>query len=242
MKTTVCAAALIGMCVLPGLVWAAGKGQDTKAFRQGQKEKKKAFVEQKKQEKKTFKESVKVKPQEEKKAAVKEQRAVRQAEKKTFMEKMHQDNIDFLKERLAKNSTLTDAQKNELVSDFNRQYQEKTSFRGAQQKANVAYFEKTANDPAMTQDQKRAAIRDFFARQKKQHAEGKEGIKPAVPAGVKPTPGQTTEIPANIQPQPAASAEASASPAPRPTSGARPSAAPEADYHAIEPSTVTQSF
>jgi len=222
----------IMVVTMSGMVMAAGpgQGQETKAFRQGQKEKKKAFVQQRKQENKAFKESMKGKPKEEKKAAVKEHRIVQQAGKKSFTEKMHQDNMAFLKERLAKNTTLSTAQKNELINHFDKQYKEKTSFRGAQHKERVEFLEKIAADARMTQEQKKAALRDFISQQKTGHAASpavKEGEKTA-PAEVPPQQVPTTEIPANIQPQPA--------PAAKPADGS------DADYHAIEPSTVRQSF
>lgn len=75
---------------------------------------------------------------------------------------------------MANNKRLSDSQKSELVRYFENQNQENVSFRDARHAENIAKFESIANDPNLTQEQKKAAIKDFLAQQK---AETKQHIK-----------------------------------------------------------------
>lgn len=115
-------------------------------------------------------EQVKSFPQEqkalEKASAIKEHRETSQKEKKSISEKMHQENLDFLKKKLAKNTRLTEAEKTELISHFERQYKENVSFRDQKYSEDVAFFEQIADNKTMTQEQKKAAIVAHFKEQK----------------------------------------------------------------------------
>ena len=80
----------------------------------------------------------------------------------------------FLKTKLANNNRLSDFRKSELINYFENQYQENVSFRDTRYGENIAKFESIANDSNLTQEQKKAAIKDFIAQQKsetKQHLE-----------------------------------------------------------------------
>jgi hypothetical protein len=72
----------------------------------------------------------------------------------------------FLRARLGGNPKLTPAEKDELINCFENQYKEKISFREKQHSANVAFFEKIANDPSLTMEQKKEAIKEHIAAQR----------------------------------------------------------------------------
>lgn len=74
----------------------------------------------------------------------------------------NKDNISFLKERLANNKKLSNSQKDELVNFFENQYQEKVAVLDSKRSIESAYFEMIANDPELTQKQKKDAIKNHF--------------------------------------------------------------------------------
>lgn len=112
-------------------------------------------ISQQAESEKAFSESLKGMTDEQKQAAIKARLAARQGQ-------INQENIAFLKEKLAKNSGLTDVQKDELMSCFKAQYQEGVSLCDQQYSENVSFFEKIANDSTLTQDQKKSAIEKYF--------------------------------------------------------------------------------
>ncbi len=84
-------------------------------------------------------------------------------EKDKLRDQRYQDNRAFLKERLAGIQELTEAQKDDLMNFFESRYPPDVSFRELPDQENVDFFEKTAADSGMTQEQKKEAIRVHFA-------------------------------------------------------------------------------
>ncbi|MBI2440273.1 MAG: hypothetical protein HYV35_02765 [Lentisphaerae bacterium] len=137
---------------------------------QKQEQERREHIKQQKLENAAFRESLKGMTPAERKAALAAHRQAQFEENKDFRQQQHEENLAFLKARLAKNSKLTDAQKEELINFFEEQYQESVDFRAAQHQENVAFFESIANDASLTMAQKKEAIRDHF---KTQRAENK---------------------------------------------------------------------
>ena len=101
-----------------------------------------------------------------KKSTVKELRDVQHQENAELRQKEHEENMAFLRARLAGNAKLTPAERDELIGLFENQYKEKISFRDKQHSENVASFEKIANDPGLTMEQKKEAIKEHISAQR----------------------------------------------------------------------------
>lgn len=177
----------------------AEKGEK-KAWHTGQKEKRKEHHAEQHQENKEFRQSLKGKTGQEKAEAIKSHHDSQFAENKAFREKMHSENSAFLKEKLANNKNLTDAQKNELVSAMESQYQGNQAFRDQQHSENTAFLQGVANDAGMTQEQRRQAIKDHFAKQRseaKAHFEENKASRKALKDSIKNTSVTASNTSAN---------------------------------------------
>ncbi len=73
------------------------------------------------------------------------------------------ENIKVLKERLVHNKRLTEDQKNELVDFMKAQHAENVDFRDKQHEKKTLLFESIANDPHMSQAQKKEALKKQMA-------------------------------------------------------------------------------
>jgi hypothetical protein len=148
----------LAVVFLPGFVSAeSGEGKG-KAFHKQQRAVREAHRIQQKQENEVFRATLKGKSDQEKAAAIKAHHEQQYHENTAFQEQMHQKNSEFLKAHLAANTKMTDDQKNELIAHFEKQYSENVSFREQRYNDNVAAFEKIANDPNLTHEQKKAAL------------------------------------------------------------------------------------
>ena len=172
MKNTIITLALVLLLAVPVLV-KAEEGQG-KAFRRGQRQKVQQHRQEQRKENKEFRAGLKdVKP-EERKSAMATHRETKYKENAAFREQIHNENMTFLRNKLANNKKLTDAQKTELVNFFESQYQENSSYRQQRHNENVAFFEKIANDPNLTQEQKKEAIKAHRQEEKAEYAKIKE--------------------------------------------------------------------
>lgn len=169
MKRTVVILAVLA--AVPGMALARpgngkGMGPERSAFRHEQHRKVVDHRLQQKAENRTFRDSLKGMTDEEREAALRDHKAAQKAENSEFRAKLHEENMAFMKERLAANRKLTDAQKEELISFFEKQHQENVAFREKQYADRVAFFEKIADDATLTQKQKKQAIKDFMKGQR----------------------------------------------------------------------------
>ena len=162
---------LAGFLLLPVCAIAEGYGGKMREYRHEQMEKRKEFREEEHKENQEFHKSLKSMTPEQRAEAMKKHHAEEIEERKAFHTKMHEENMEALKSRLANNSKLTDAQKNELTAFFENQYQENVSFRDAQHKENMEFFAKIANDSGLTMEQKKQAIREHRQQQKAKNKE-----------------------------------------------------------------------
>ncbi len=153
----------------PTLAWAEGGTKE--GYRQGKKEEMQEYRKQQKEENQAFRQTLKDMTPEERVAAIKVHRQEQYQENLTFSQKMYDEHLARLKEKLAGNAELTDAQKTEIISRFETKHQEKTAYRQQKHEENMVYFEKIVSDPNLTQEQKKEAMKTYWKAQK---AEGKQ--------------------------------------------------------------------
>jgi hypothetical protein len=169
MKTRTTIYALAGMLTISACSLLADNnnaGSAIKAQRVQQKKERQAQIQQQKQENKEFRQSTKELKGTEKTDAIVQHRETQYQENKVFTQQQHDENMTFLKEKLATNTKLTDSQKTELTTFFESQYQENVSFRDTQHGKNITCFESVANDTTLTMDQKKAKLKEYFTQQK----------------------------------------------------------------------------
>ena len=97
-----------------------------------------------------------------------------------------------LEERIANNKSMTDEQKTELVDAMKKAFPDKTDFKDARREKEVLFFEQTANDPNMKQEEKIAAIQKHFTELPPQQFTAVKEEKPVeVPADPQPAEKET---------------------------------------------------
>ena len=116
-----------------------------------------------------------------------------QKEKAKSQYRFREQNMAALKERLANNRSMADAQKTELVQCMEKQFTDDVNLREKRHEAAMLFFEQIANDPNMKQDQKKAAIQKHFTEQQvvgsgppQEKKEARVEIKTVVKAVVQP--------------------------------------------------------
>jgi hypothetical protein len=100
----------------------------------------------------------------------KAQREARHGERMEKWQKHHDETMAKLKERLAANKKLTEAEKQEVVTFFDTQYGENKTFRQKQFDENMKFLDEMAAKTDLNKEQFREAIQAHFA---KQHEENK---------------------------------------------------------------------
>jgi hypothetical protein len=115
---------------------------------------------------KKFRESLKDMSKADRVKAIEEHRLTRFRENDAFRQKLHEDEMAFLKERLSANTKLTDADKEDLLRVFDEQYKENVLILRQRNADMMVFFEKTANDPALTTAQKHEELKNYFQQQK----------------------------------------------------------------------------
>ncbi len=148
----------------------AGQGEG-KAFHKGQSEKARAYREGERKEFREFKKTLEGKSEEEKAKAIAEYRKAHRAERQEFRKKMHEEKMAFLKDRLDKNKKLSDAEKEDLLKFIEDQHTKRMTHREGQRAENYDLLSQIANDPSLTAQQKKEAIKEHF---KAQRGENKE--------------------------------------------------------------------
>ncbi len=145
------------------------------------KEQNKAHRQDQRQENQAFRETLKDLTPEQKQSAMIEHRNSQFAENVAHHEQMHQEQMTKLKAKLAANSELTDAQKQEILSKAENSYQEKVAKIQEQHQANMNFAQQVANDPNLTPEQKREKMQQHRQSNKEsmkeQRAENKEKHK-----------------------------------------------------------------
>ena len=152
--------AMVLLWMAPAML-QAGWGWDNK----NKEENKEQRVEQK-QEDPQLRPTLKEKTPEEKQAAIQERRETQAAENKVSQQGMLDKQMGELKVKLAKNTKLTEAQKNEILAARKKQYEKNTAYGDQRRSENNTFFQNFVNDPSMTENQKREAIRAHFQSQK----------------------------------------------------------------------------
>ena len=151
---------MVVLCMAPatlqaGWGWGEKKPDEKKAPQTAQKQENKVPV-------KTPKE----KSPEELQVAVLKQREALVAQNKVFQQAIHEKQMGELKAKLAKNTKLTVAQKDEILASREKQYSEIRAYEENRRVENAAFFQKLSSDSKMTEEQKREAIRAHFQAQR----------------------------------------------------------------------------
>lgn len=160
---------IIVFLVFASPCFADKQGAERKEFRAQQKAKLDDFKQQMQVENHHFRESIKGMNPDDKTAAMKVHYEERFDDRRAMREKMYLENKDFLMQRLSKNKKLTDAQKSELIKSFEAQYDENVSLRDKQHREFVEFFTKTAGNPDMSIEERKAAIEAHREEQAKEN-------------------------------------------------------------------------
>lgn len=118
------------------------------------------------QEDKEFRGAFSEKNPEEKQASVLQHREAQIAENKAFQQAAYDKQMAELKAKLAQNTKLTEAQKNEILAAREKQYVKTKAYGDQRRGENNVFFQKLAEDSKMTEEQKREAIQEHFRSQK----------------------------------------------------------------------------
>ena len=135
-----------------------GRDKQNREFHRQQQQERMEYQYQQRQENLNLRKTLPEMTPEERQEAIRQHRDIQYQENRAFKEKMHEENMAFLKERLSHNKRLTEQQKEELIHFYEQQHDENINFRDQQHKENVDLFEKIANDPDMTYEEKKAAV------------------------------------------------------------------------------------
>ena len=101
----------------------------------------------------------------EQKAAVTEQtKKTLHWEKDPANASVHKDNMDFLKAKFSAVSKLIDKEKEGLIICLESQYPKPVFLREQRYNGKVVYFEQIVNNPKLTLEQKKNAIKSRFAK------------------------------------------------------------------------------
>ncbi len=164
--------------------WAeeACKAGKSKAHWEQQKQERQAHRNQMREETKAFHESLKGLPESERLQAMQEYAEARYQKNLTFNAQQYQENLAGLKENLAANAKLTDAQRTEIIACFEKQHLENTEFNAQRHAANQAFMQSLMQDTSLTPEQRRQKMKEHRradAAERKAHREQQQSARKA---------------------------------------------------------------
>lgn len=157
--------------------FAKKEGKAESNFRHELRDKVKAYHDEQQKENKEFRESLKDLDPEERSKAVVEHNHKRHQESKEFMQNVHQERMEHLKERLNNSEKLTDAQRQEVLGFAEQQYKDASSFWEQQHKESAEFI--GGLDPNMSKKERAAAIKAHRAQQQKENKAFREKAREA---------------------------------------------------------------
>ncbi len=160
----------------PSVTWAKCKGKDC-GFGGKFKDEIKSQQQEQKAENKTFRESLKGKTAEEKAAAIKTHHQEQFQENVEFRDKIQQDKITALQEKLSGIKKLSDEDKAEILKDAQENYSENKERWLQRQGENVAYVDSISNDANLTSKEKKAKMKEYFKQRKEENKQYREQQK-----------------------------------------------------------------
>lgn len=113
---------------------------------------------------------------------IKQNREAKHAAKMTEWQTKHDGMVAKVKERLAANTKLTDAEKQDILDFINTQYTENVTFRNTQFDENLKFLDELAGMADLTRDQMKEKIKAHIEAQKaenKKHREEQKGERKA---------------------------------------------------------------
>jgi LmbE family N-acetylglucosaminyl deacetylase len=138
---------------------------ENKEFHQQQKAKINEHITTQKAENKEFRGTLKGMTPGQKKEAIVVHRDQQKTENMGFRKDLYDQNRAKLQQRLASNKKLNDQQRADLLMAFDDNYTDRSGHREMQYQENADFISKISNDTTLTQDQKKAAIKDHFKAQ-----------------------------------------------------------------------------
>jgi hypothetical protein len=166
---------VLGISLLPfSPVW--GAKAKASVPRPEQREAREIFDNEVQQKRHDFLETLKGKSAQEKREAMNAFREKEEKEKKEFLAKQHAGNMDFLKKKMT-DLKLSEAEKEELVTFFEKQYAESVSFQDYAHKEAIADFDKMISDPSLTQEQRKNVIRKISTDEKERVRQYRAALK-----------------------------------------------------------------
>lgn len=165
MKKKFVAIVVLGLWLLPfPPAWGAKEKSGT--ARVERREAREIFEETVQKKRHDFLETLKGKTSTEKREAMSAFRQQEVKAKEEFLANQHAENMDFLKKKMGVNPKLTDAEKDELVNFFEKQYAESVNFSDYIHREMMTEFDKMIADAALNQEQRRNLIRRMVTAEK----------------------------------------------------------------------------
>lgn len=175
MKKRIIGVLVAGLLLIPGVVMAKGakcvRAPEVKKFRNEQKKERKEFIHAQREENREFRKTLKDMTPQEKAEAVISRWKNQYQKRREFGEKMYEENIARLKDRLENNEKLTEVQKEELANFLKEQHAENIAFHDQQYKENSEFFKNTLSNPNLTEEARKEAVRAHRLIQKKENKE-----------------------------------------------------------------------
>jgi len=171
MKAKILAVLLVGLLALPLTARAdeAAKGE--------RQEKARAYKQQQQAENKAFRATLKDLPEDQREAAVIAHRNSQFADNMTAHAKMHEEQMSKLQSKLASNTNLTEAQKQDITAKAQKEYQDNLAKAQAKHTENINYAQQVHNDPNLTPEQKRTKMKEHLESNKAEHKEHRQEMK-----------------------------------------------------------------
>ncbi len=136
---------------------------------QMRKDKVKAYRDQQKTENKAFRETLKDMPQEQREAAMINHRNTQFTENLSNLATMHQQHMAEMQAKLAANNKLTDAQKQEILSKSENEYQQRVDKMKAQHTQNINFAEQLEHDTSLSPEQKKEKMKAYIQQKRSEH-------------------------------------------------------------------------
>lgn len=164
-KTLILLTAAVLLFPLEALAYKGHRGDRglKDEFRQSIKAKIQEHQKQQQAQNKDFRESLKRDDidQERKVAAIKEHRQTQYEENVAFSGQLHQEIMEHLTRRLQGNTTLTEEQKQKILSRKETQYQDRVAFRNERHRKSMAAVDEIIGNPNLTPEERKIQMKEY---------------------------------------------------------------------------------
>lgn len=140
--------------------------KQSEAYRESQKNKIEAFRQAQQKDNEAFRATLDAVKPEERPKLMADRRAKQFAENTRFRDQIQNENLTFLKAKMAEDKNLTEAQKAEFLSFWQERYKKDAEFQDTQHREAMAFLEKVTADTTLNDKQKKDTIRKHMEAQK----------------------------------------------------------------------------